>query len=58
MKNCKYCMSEIHENATICPVCKRRIDWKTFDKYLTIILFSIVGLLLFVAILIKLGVLK
>ena len=43
-------MSEINEKAVVCPFCKRRIDWSSFDKILTIFLFSIVGILLIILI--------
>ena len=26
MKKCKYCQSEIDENATVCPICRRVLN--------------------------------
>lgn len=47
MKKCKYCQSEIPEKASVCPVCKRRLNtWK----------FVLAGILAFVGFCVILGV--
>lgn len=54
MKNCKYCMSEIHEKAVVCPVCRKRLNTKEviakIDRKIELILFVILGILIICAI--------
>ena len=47
MKQCKYCMQEIDQKATVCPFCRRRqIDKRKTKLIIKIIICTIVLLLL------------
>ncbi len=37
MKKCKYCMSEIEEQATVCPICRKNQNQKRNINILIII---------------------
>ena len=44
-KICKYCRSEIASNATVCPICKRGLSWKTNNTVFIVLLLIVVFVL-------------
>ena len=41
-KICKYCKSEIVSGASVCPICKRSLSWKTNNGLFAILLVIVV----------------
>lgn len=54
MKKCKYCQSDIDENATVCPICKRNLN----KGNLALVLSLSIGLPLIILIVIVISVIN